>query len=260
MSRKRSSSHSSNDKEEEDNLEKEFLNCEISKIPIPLTYLEDYDSEILEIMKSGCNRQIAEYVINKYIDEEKKEKENKEKKENKEDKGNKENKEDKEEKNNKEDKKESQLSKFKDEYVESLEKSRVKETTEKKLKSYLEDIRYNKRAKIEDDNLKDIKEKLTEYDFEVEKILVELETNFNDAKMDDEEEKYKITKYFFIETLESYDDKENLNKLCKKYIDKREAVIEFGLRNVKKIINDDKEFKKFSEEYESLLIEDNKKK
>jgi len=235
MSRKRSSSHSSNDKEEEDNLEKEFLKCDISKIPIPLTYLKNYDSEILEIMKSGCNRQIAEYVINKYIDEENKEKKEKENKE-------------------------SQLSKFKDEYVKSLEKSRVKETTEKKLKSYLEDIRYNKRAKIEDDNLKDIKEKLTEYDFEVEKILVELETNFNNAKMDDEEEKYKITKYFFIETLESYDDKENLNKLCKKYIDKREAVIEFGLRNVKKIINDDKEFKKFSEEYESLLIEDNKKK
>ena len=48
---------------EKDFLEEEFLKLKIEDIPIPKAGLEDYELDIQEVMKSGCNRQIAEYVI-----------------------------------------------------------------------------------------------------------------------------------------------------------------------------------------------------
>ena len=67
-----------NSNEEEINyLEEEFLKCEIGEFPSPKKELEDYEDYILEVMKSGCNRQIAEYVILEYIKLEKEDKNNK---------------------------------------------------------------------------------------------------------------------------------------------------------------------------------------
>ena len=49
-----------------DFLEEELLKCDIKDIPIPNDDIEDLEEEVIEVMKSGCNRQIAEYVILKY--------------------------------------------------------------------------------------------------------------------------------------------------------------------------------------------------
>ena len=48
---------------EKDFLEEEFLKLKIEDIPIPKKGLEKYEPDIQEVMKSGCNRQIAEYAI-----------------------------------------------------------------------------------------------------------------------------------------------------------------------------------------------------
>ena len=49
-----------------DFLEEELLKCNKEDIPIPIDNIEDLEEEVIEVMKSGCNRQIAEYVILKY--------------------------------------------------------------------------------------------------------------------------------------------------------------------------------------------------
>ena len=52
----------------EDEMEKEFLKCDeqiIEKL-IPNEKLANFEIDIKEIMKSGCNRQIAEYALMKY--------------------------------------------------------------------------------------------------------------------------------------------------------------------------------------------------
>ena len=52
----------------EDEMEKEFLQCDekiIEKL-IPNEKLANFEIDIKEIMKSGCNRQIAEYALMKY--------------------------------------------------------------------------------------------------------------------------------------------------------------------------------------------------
>ena len=51
----------------EDEMEKEFLSCDeniIDKL-IPKEQLKNFEIDIKEIMKSGCNRQIAEYALMK---------------------------------------------------------------------------------------------------------------------------------------------------------------------------------------------------
>ena len=51
---------------EDDELEEEFLKCDINDLPLPKEELKDFEFEINEVMKSGCNRQIAEYALMKY--------------------------------------------------------------------------------------------------------------------------------------------------------------------------------------------------
>ena len=50
-------------KREDDELEDEFLKCEFKYFPSPKEELENYQFELREIMKSGCNLQIAEYSL-----------------------------------------------------------------------------------------------------------------------------------------------------------------------------------------------------
>ena len=62
----------------EDEMEKEFLSCDeniIDKL-IPKEQLKNFEIDIKEIMKSGCNRQIAEYALMKYNIQEKLKEEN----------------------------------------------------------------------------------------------------------------------------------------------------------------------------------------
>ena len=65
MSKKNSISSNSSDKEI-DFLEEEFLKCTPDDLPVPKEEIKIYNDEVLEVMKTGCNRQIAEYVMIKY--------------------------------------------------------------------------------------------------------------------------------------------------------------------------------------------------
>ena len=65
MSKKNSVSSNSSDKEI-DFLEEEFLKCVPDDLPVPKEEIKIYNDEVLEVMKSGCNRQIAEHVMIKY--------------------------------------------------------------------------------------------------------------------------------------------------------------------------------------------------
>ena len=72
---KKSQSQNSSDKEI-DFLEEEFLKCDPKDLPVPKEEIKIYNYQVLEVMKTGCNRQIAEYVMLEYKkleDEEKKE-------------------------------------------------------------------------------------------------------------------------------------------------------------------------------------------
>ena len=76
---KNSQSQNSSDKEI-DFLEEEFLKCDPNDLPVPKKEIEKYNYQVLEVMKSGCNRQIAEYVMLEYKkleDAEQKENDNK---------------------------------------------------------------------------------------------------------------------------------------------------------------------------------------
>ena len=55
-----------NNKYEEDELEEQFLKCELKDLPIPKKELEKFQFEVREVMKSGCNLQIAEYSLLQY--------------------------------------------------------------------------------------------------------------------------------------------------------------------------------------------------
>ena len=60
----KTSTNKNDNKREDDELEDEFLKCDIdSFFPSPNEKLENYQFELREIMKSGCNLQIAEYSL-----------------------------------------------------------------------------------------------------------------------------------------------------------------------------------------------------
>ena len=65
LSRQKSISSNSSDKEN-DYLEEEFLKLSTKDIPIPKPQIKMYEPEVQEVMKSGCNRQIAEYALLQY--------------------------------------------------------------------------------------------------------------------------------------------------------------------------------------------------
>ena len=60
------SSKKGDNKYETDELEEEFLECKLEDLPIPKKELEKFQFEVREVMKSGCNLQIAEYSLLQY--------------------------------------------------------------------------------------------------------------------------------------------------------------------------------------------------
>ena len=211
--KKKSPSSNSNDNEK-DFLEEEFLKFKLDDIPIPISEIEIYDEEVQEVMKSGCNRQIAEYALLKYKEIE-----------------------DNEEKENGEGYK--KLIDLKKEY-QKYELPIIKRTWDS-LKNFLK----NPDIKIEETNLEG-------YDDEIEKII----TNLEIEQLMKEKEKKKLmqspeyyAKYFLKDQIDKYEEKDDFTKTRNSFIEKREAVIEFALRKVKKIVNDEKEYDIFSKEY-----------
>ena len=208
---------SSNDK---DWLEEEFLNnCNIDDIPVPKTYqIVEYEKEVLEVMKSGCNRQIAEYVIIKYKEQEEKEIKYKEQ----------------EEKDNTTTLKDL-CKKYREKINDIIEKAKIDFISSKNIQNA-----------SDKKNLEEIEKKLEGFENEIEEIMQCREEEDNNQEV--LEMQAKICLYNELKKKEEKEMKE-INDLKKQYYDKRDAVIEAALRKVKKIVNNDDEFKKFYKDY-----------
>lgn len=214
MSSTNRNSHSSNSSDKEkDFLEEEFLKCNVDDLPIPKEGLEKYEKEIQEVMKSGCNRQIAEYVISEYKkleDEEAEEAKNE----------------------NKEFKK---LWELKNDYS-----------------KYIDDIINRAAEKLKDQIDKPVEgfNELEGYEDEIDKLLdnATLKEKLKDKNINDIE---NYAMHFLKREIDNLknNEKEGFEKARKIYIDKREAVIEAALRKIKKIVNDDNEYKIFYKNY-----------
>ena len=211
-----------------DELEEEFLKCNLEDLPLPIKKLEDFEFEINEVMKSGCNRQIAEYSLLEYESDlfppEPKDEHEKSK-----------------------DSIKKTLSELKNEYKKS----------KKSIKENMPNIDYYiNTAKYEKDEKSTYEEEADEI---FEENIKEIEGNENYKIEDTDAIKEFIMSDFKsrVEALESK-DKEIFVKSRKNYRDKREAITEAALRLVKKIVNDEKEYKKFEEGYKKLQENNNK--
>jgi len=212
-SRKKSTSSNTSDKEME-YLEKEFLNCDVNDIPVPKTdEIGDYEREVLEVMKTGCNRQIAEYVIIEYKKQEDNDK--------------------------KDDNKFETLSELRENYYKKIEN--IISSAKKDLNNY--------KNEKNDKDFKDVKQEMEGYEEEIEEILKDVLDEKNEEK--DEEDLRKHAYYYLYKHLFSEDKKppKDTEEMKKKYTDKKDAVIEAALRKIKKIVNDEEEYKKFYKGY-----------
>ena len=187
--------------EEKNYLEEEFLKCEIGDFPSPKTELRDYEEYVTEVMKSGCNRQIAEYVILEYVKLEEKDTNNK------------------------------KLLDLREEYLKATNK--VLTFTKEAITNSI-----NRGQNVEDIS--------SEYEDEIELVCKNL------VKKEDDNINYeKYAKFFLEKYIGELNDEEKkeFEQKRKAYIDKRDTVIESALRKVRKIVNDEKEYKKFYKEY-----------
>ena len=212
-----------------DFLEEELLKCDIKDIPIPNYDIEDLEEEVIEVMKSGCNRQIAEYVILKY-------------------------KEMKDEENGK-----LKLIIFKKNYLKSREeyfkeiKGKItdnKNVIEEVKKEYL---KISNKKEFEEKSFEQfLCNKLKNYEDDIKKFSEEKNNENNDIKSEEFLISIKCKLYMdlYIQDKTTRDEKaKKFFEDREKYIKKREAVIESCLRKVKNIVNDEKEYNKFYEEY-----------
>ena len=212
-----------------DFLEEELLKCDIKDIPIPNDDIEDLEEEVIEVMKSGCNRQIAEYVILKY-------------------------KEMKDEENGK-----LKLIIFKKNYLKSREeyfkeiKGKItdnKNVIEEVKKEYL---KISNKKEFEEKSFEQfLCNKLKNYEDDIKKFSEEKNNENNDIKSEEFLISIKCKLYMdlYIQDKTTRDEKaKKFFEDREKYIKKREAVIESCLRKVKNIVNDEKEYNKFYEEY-----------
>jgi hypothetical protein len=206
-------------KAEKDELEEEFLKCKIEDLPIPKKELENFQFEVREVMKSGCNLQIAEYALMKYDIQK-------------------------------------NLSQIKEEYDQY--KQNIMKLTSDDIVVYFNNLKENIiKAEYEDDDGKDTKNK---YEEEADEIM---EKRYNDIDEINDSNNKNINLNLVKEDLMNM-FKKNVNNSInenefkeakRKYIEKREAIIETALRIVKKIVNDEGEYKKFKEKYLDKLKE-----
>ena len=209
----RNSNSSNSSDKEKDFLEEEFLKCNVDDLPVPKEDLEKYEKEIQEVMKSGCNRQIAEYVISEYKkleDEEAEEAKNE----------------------NKEFKKLWQLKNDYSKYIDDI------------INEAAENLNKEIDKPVEGFN------ELEGYEDEIDKLLdnATLKEKLKDKNINDIE---SYAMHFLKRQIDNLknDKKKGFEETRKNYIDKREAVIEAALRKIKKIVNDDNEYKIFYKNY-----------
>ena len=208
-STKKITNSSNSSDNEKDFLEEEFLKLKIDDIPIPKVGLEDYELDIQEVMKSGCNRQIAEYVIEgiKKLEES-------------------------------QDNKSKKLIDLRKEYR-NIIKGAIDDTI-----NNLDDYIRNGSGTYVDRDLDDYDDEIDEI-LNSDKIQKAKNAPKEDQNLENIE---KIAKYYLDENLKKI-DKEKLEEKKKEYNEKREAVIEAALRKIKKIVNDEKEYDIFYKNY-----------
>ena len=200
------SSKKGDNKYEEDELEEQFLKCELKDLPIPKKELEKFQFEVREVMKSGCNLQIAEYSLLQYDIV-------------------------------------NYLTKYKDEY--NQYKDKFMKLLKDEIKVYFNNLKENIiKAEYEDND--DTKNK---YEEEADEIMDEnLETIESIKERTTEQIKEDLMNIFKKKVDES-GDKDDFDNAKENYVKKRDALIESALRLVKKIVNDEKEYDKFYENY-----------
>ena len=193
---------------EKDELEDAFLSIDfelLEKKITPNKELSNYELDVKEIMNIGCNRQLAEYVLNKIEIHSKLKEENK------------------------------KYIEAKNKFINKIKGTiNIKEILEKVNKNALDiDVPtlYEKIffeeiiEEIMDKYLKENYEFFSEYGFK-SNLIKEIKEN----------KKLKFDLDEFI-------------KSKKEYIEKRQPIIEAGLRLARKILNDEKEYKNFYEYY-----------
>ena len=213
----------SKDNKEFDILEEQFLSddCDINDIPLPKQELKDYEFEIREVMKSGCNRQIAEHSLLKcnivnYLNE------------------------------------------SKNAYIKA--RSNIKEEVLGKISTYIDNIKDKKSEQNKNDSYviefnKSNEDEGKKYEEEADEIMEEKNNEFenNDDLLKEKENIKKYCMFLFKEFSEEKKD-ENFDEYKKIYKDKRDALLEAALRLVKKIVNDENEYNKFYEDYFKKII------
>ena len=201
---------------EDDELENAFLDdCNIDDLPLPNPELTDYQIELREVMKSGCNLQIAEYALIKL-------------------------------------KIKTELEELKGNY--KKEKKSIIDDVQDNFDSIFNEIKEGEGKQNQNDiSINENKDKNKEND--IEKYYEEVD-EIMETKLEKEEiqgidinllKKKLLEK--FEEILKSSDNREKLLEARENYQKKREAIIEAALRIVKKIVNDENEYKKFEKEY-----------
>ena len=206
------SSQKGENKLEKDELEEEFLNnCRLEDLPIPKKELEKFQFEVEEVLKSGCNLQIAEYSLLQYDIE-----------------------------NN--------LGEYKDKYNDLKEKFMNNLSGEISVyyNNLTENNNINKNEYQDDDEEKDKKK---EFDEEAEEIFQKNIDKFEKMKDRTKDQIKGGLMNLFKIRVEKSEDKEIFLNAKREYIKKRDALIESALRLVKKIVNDENEYKKFHENY-----------
>ena len=217
----KTSTNKNDNKREDDELEDAFLECKFEDFPSPKEELENYQFELREIMKSGCNLQIAEYSllqcnIFSHLDSAKK---NYDKK----------------------------LGPILVEMEKRIEiyKSKEKDNNQKKNDEKNKNDDNQNQTENEEEEEEDQNKEYKYYEEEVDTIM---------EKHPEELEKYsqmeldKIKKDWmkiFYELMEESVNKESFKEAKKNYNEKRTSLIDSALRLVKKIVNDDNEYKQF---------------
>ena len=199
-----STTKTSSKEDEEDEIENAFLSCDeniIDKL-IQNEKLNNFELDIKEVMKSGCNRQIAEYALLKYgID--------------------------------------SILRKENEKYI-KVKEEMINEIKDK-LQNQIIGVINSEITKLDD----------FEYDIINEEIFDELMDKIEkDTYIAEVTKKYYIKKRLIKLIISNKEiNLEKFKKEREEYCKSREPVIEAALRLVKKIVNEEDEYKKFYEEY-----------
>ena len=199
-----STTKTSSKEDEEDEIENAFLSCDeniIDKL-IQNEKLNNFELDIKEVMKSGCNRQIAEYALLKCgID--------------------------------------SILRKENEKYI-KVKEEMINEIKDK-LQNQINGVINSEITKIDD----------FEYDIIYEEIFDELMDKIEkDTYIAEVTKKYYIKKRLIKLIISNKEiNLEKFKKEREEYCKSREPVIEAALRLVKKIVNEEDEYKKFYEGY-----------